>query len=88
MTMFQKPKVAIAFTPAGEVEEPPFEPPLETWANKPARLWAMATLLTLLLEHAIGVTAFWPLAAVWWVAFSSGLWIFARTQALRPLTDL
>jgi hypothetical protein len=35
----------------------------------------IATLLALRLEHAIGVTAFWALAAVWWCAFSSGLWL-------------
>jgi hypothetical protein len=36
----------------------------------------VATLLALLLEHSIGVSAFWALAAVWWCAFSIGLWIF------------
>ena len=38
----------------------------------------IATLLALLLEHSIGVSAFWTLAAVWWCAFSSGLWIIIR----------
>jgi hypothetical protein len=35
----------------------------------------IASLLALRLEHVIGVTPFWALAAVWWCAFSIGLWI-------------
>jgi tetratricopeptide (TPR) repeat protein len=46
--MFQKPKVAIAFTPDMAVEEPPVEQPAEGWANTPARKWALAVLLGLL----------------------------------------
>jgi hypothetical protein len=42
-----------------------------------------ATLLALVVEQLIGVTGLWALAAVWWCAFSSGLWIFGRAHALR-----
>jgi protein O-mannosyl-transferase len=49
MTMFQKPKVAIAFSPQDEVEEPLLEAPVrEDWANTPARKWALAILLAIL----------------------------------------
>jgi len=48
MTMFQKPKVEIAFSPDSVVEEPVLEPPPEQWASTPARRWALATLLGLL----------------------------------------
>jgi protein O-mannosyl-transferase len=49
MTMFQKPKVEIAFTPHEDVEEPALElPASEQWAHTPARRWFLATLLTLL----------------------------------------
>jgi hypothetical protein len=43
----------------------------------------IATLLALVVEQAIGVTGLWALAAVWWCAFSGGLWIFGRSHALR-----
>lgn len=38
----------------------------------------IATSLASLLEHSIGVTAFWVLAAVWWCAFSGGLWVLQQ----------
>jgi hypothetical protein len=47
----------------------------------------IATLAALKLESWIGVTGLWALAAVWWCAFSGGLWIFGRTHALRPHAD-
>jgi hypothetical protein len=40
----------------------------------------IATLVALAVEQMIGVTGLWALAAVWWCAFSSGLWLFGRTQ--------
>ena len=43
----------------------------------------MATLLALLLENLSGLISGWALAAVWWCAFSIGLWAFRRTYALR-----
>ncbi len=43
----------------------------------------IATLLALAAEQALGMTGLWALAAVWWCAFSSGLWIFGRAHALR-----
>lgn len=48
MTMFQKPKVAIAFSPAEADEEPIIEQATEEWANTTARKWALAILLALL----------------------------------------
>jgi len=47
----------------------------------------MATLLALLLENLSGLTSLWGLAAVWWCAFSSGLWVFGRTHPLGPHAD-
>jgi hypothetical protein len=44
----------------------------------------ITTLLALLLENLSGLVSLWALAAVWWCAFSSGLWIFGRTYPLRP----
>jgi hypothetical protein len=41
----------------------------------------IATLLAVQLERLIGVTEFWALAAVWWCAFSGGLWTFGRVFA-------
>jgi hypothetical protein len=43
----------------------------------------VATLLAVVAEHLIGVTGLWALAAIWWCAFSMGLWLFARSHALR-----
>jgi tetratricopeptide (TPR) repeat protein len=49
MTMFEKPKVEITFSPHDEGDEPPFGPAAtEQWADNTARRWALATLLTLL----------------------------------------
>jgi hypothetical protein len=42
-----------------------------------------ATLLSLVAEHLIGVTGLWALAAVWWCAFSGGLWIIIRAGGQR-----
>jgi hypothetical protein len=47
----------------------------------------IATLLALLLENLSGLTVLWALAAIWWCAFSSGLWTVGRTDALRPHAD-
>jgi hypothetical protein len=44
----------------------------------------IATLAALLLESLSGASGLWALAAVWWCAFSGGLWIFRRTHPLRP----
>jgi len=41
----------------------------------------IATLLAVQLERLIGVTEFWALAAVWWCAFSGGLWTFGQAFA-------
>ena len=43
----------------------------------------LATLLALLLENLSGLISLWALAAVWWCAFSIGLWVFRRTHSLR-----
>jgi hypothetical protein len=42
----------------------------------------VASLLALLLEQSSGMSALWGLAAAWWLAFSSGLWIFARAVSI------
>jgi len=47
----------------------------------------IATLLAVMLERLIGVTGLWVLAAVWWCAFSGGLWIFGRLHSLRAYAD-
>lgn len=44
----------------------------------------LATMLTLLVENQTGLSSLWALAAVWWCAFSGGLCLTARMQALRP----
>ncbi len=44
----------------------------------------VATILTLLIENLTGLSSLWAVAAAWWLAFSAGLWISGRTQALRP----
>jgi hypothetical protein len=46
-----------------------------------------ATLLTLLVENLSGLVALWAVAAVWWCAFSTGLWVFGRTYPLRTHAD-
>ena len=43
----------------------------------------MAAMLALVLENLSGLSALWALAAVWWCAFSAGLWIVGRAHALR-----
>jgi hypothetical protein len=47
----------------------------------------VATLSALVLQQAIGVTGLWAVAAVWWCAFSIGLWIFGRAHSLRAHAD-
>ncbi len=43
----------------------------------------VAGILALLLEQASGWTALWALAAVWWCAFSGGLWVFRRSVSIK-----
>jgi tetratricopeptide (TPR) repeat protein len=59
MTMFQKPKVGIAFNPAQQVvEEDEIQAPLrEPWGNTPARRRAMAVLLVVLCVFAFAYPA-------------------------------
>jgi hypothetical protein len=47
----------------------------------------IATLLAVVIEHLIGVTGLWALAAVWWCAFSGGLWLVGRAHSLRAHAD-
>jgi hypothetical protein len=42
-----------------------------------------AIVLALLLERSVGFTGLWALAAVWWCAFSSGLWLFSRAVSIK-----
>jgi hypothetical protein len=44
----------------------------------------IATMLTMLVENLTGLSSLWALAAVWWCAFSGGLCLTGRMQALRP----
>jgi hypothetical protein len=46
----------------------------------------VASFLALLLEQSIGFTGLWALAAVWWCAFSVGLWVFWRAVSLKIRT--
>ena len=43
----------------------------------------VADTLALLLEQASGWTVLWVLAAVWWCAFSGGLWVFSRNVSIK-----
>ncbi len=42
-----------------------------------------ATMLVLLIETLAGLSSLWALAAAWWCAFSGGLCLTGRMQALR-----
>ena len=42
----------------------------------------IATLSAVLLEQMSGFTRLWALAAVWWCAFSGGLWILRRAASI------
>ncbi len=46
----------------------------------------MATMLALLIENLSGLSSLWTLAALWWCAFSAGLWIVGRTAGAVSIT--